>query len=260
MLTDKGRHPPRRLPVRAPAERQAADRPPAEAAEGAQQEVQAPDETVEGEGAESTAPTGRSLRPRRWRGSRPGRTTRAPPTRPTRATSAPGSTTSRATRRRPPICTRCSAPATACPCRRVSRPARRTWSWCWGRTPRASPRSARRTSWLSSCPGHGAQHGLPGRIRRGRPSRPPAGALPSAVFGTSEQCSDQPYPSYQPNGFCEFSAAQPVRAYHLNASSAGGGATRLRLLPDHTGRLLGDRGDPLHRRSHLAESERDADT
>jgi hypothetical protein len=50
------------------------------------------------------------------------------------------------------------------------------------------------------------------------------GLYPSAVFGTSEQCSDQPYPSYQPNGFCEFSAAQPVRAYHLNASSAGGGA------------------------------------
>ena len=87
------------------------------------------------------------------------------------------------------------------------------------------------------------------------------GLYPSAVFGTSEQCSDQPYPSYQPNGFCEFSAAQPVRAYHLNASSAGGGRQLdLRLLPDHAGRLLGDRGDPLHRRSDLAESERDADT
>jgi len=53
------------------------------------------------------------------------------------------------------------------------------------------------------------------------------GLYPSAVFGTSETCSDQLYPSYQPNGFCEFSAAQPVRAYHLNASSAGGGANSI---------------------------------
>ncbi|HEU0192846.1 MAG TPA: LCP family protein [Gaiellales bacterium] len=49
------------------------------------------------------------------------------------------------------------------------------------------------------------------------------GLYPSAVFGTDDRCSEQAYPSYQPNGFCEFSAAQPVRSYHLNASSAGAG-------------------------------------